>query len=170
MKTVSEWVEKASIFCGNPVKQVLTKIDSAAPAHPATCCNSMLRSCYRSVGRNASAAVQARTSVCLRSSARPISVAAAALRNGPLATRRTGPSLLRKKTSGEFRMCLSTLTDEQLRRKMDTFNDLFVTVGRSVRSLVNSASSVCWCGGTAALSSTSRGVGTGVERESIRSG
>lgn len=104
----------------------------------------MLRSCYRSVGRNASAAIQSRTSVCLRSSVRTIS-AAAALRNGPLTTRRTGLSSLFK-PSGEFRMCLSTLTDEQLRRKMDAFNDLFVTVSRSVRSLTSSASSVCCCG------------------------
>ena len=34
----------------------------------------------------------------------------------------------------EFRMYLSTLTDEELRRKMDTFNELFVTVGNSMCS------------------------------------
>lgn len=135
------------IFCGNPVK-FLSTIDRTRPdssAHPATC-NSMLRSCYRSVGRKASAAIQTRASGCLRSSGRSIS-AAAALRNGPLATinRRTGPSSLLK-PSTEFRMCLSTLTDEELRRKMDTFNDLFVTVGHSECSLANSASSGCWCG------------------------
>eukprot|EP00904_Undaria_pinnatifida_P004224 jgi/Undpi1/13802/HiC_scaffold_9.g03453.m1 len=59
-----------------------------------------------------------------------MSAAAVAVRNGPVTTaRRTAmPSSLLLKTSSMFRVCsFSTLTDEELRRKMDTFNDLFVT-------------------------------------------
>lgn len=140
MKTVSKC---ACYFISleTPPSVVHKKIDSTrvrcqvsgSTAHPATC-NIMLRSCYCSVGRKRPAAIQARSSACLRSSGRSMSAAAVAVRNGPVTTaRRTAmPSFLLLKTSSMFRVCsFSTLTDEELRRKMDTFNDLFVTVGHS---------------------------------------
>ncbi|CAM9794707.1 unnamed protein product [Scytosiphon promiscuus] len=80
----------------------------------------MLRSCSHAVGRRVTVAMQTRTILCARSLVgRPVAAA------GASSTRRF-PAL-----SNQFdvapRRCLSTLTDEELRRKMDDFNDLFVT-------------------------------------------
>ncbi len=82
---------------------------------------SMLRSCFRSVPRCATVAMkhQARAISC---TARTPTASPAVVGRGSL---HASPAL------GISRRSLSTLTDEQLRRKMDEFNDLFVTVSLS---------------------------------------
>lgn len=82
----------------------------------------MLRSCSHSVRRCVSVVLQNRTISCVRTIARP-AAAAEGVWLGFLPASHQLSILVCRRTRG-----LSTLSDEELRRKMDDFNDLFVTV------------------------------------------
>lgn len=85
---------------------------------------SMLRSCSRSVQRCTTVALQTRTVCCVRSVARSTSTAPAAAGQDRAAW---VPSSQQQQLRFG-RRTLATLTDEELRRKMEEFNDMFVTV------------------------------------------
>lgn len=82
-----------------------------------TCESRMIRSCSRSIGRHVAVATQTRTIVCARS-----------LVGRPVAAEASSAARFPARFDVALRRGLSTLTDEELRRKMDDFNDLFVTV------------------------------------------
>lgn len=98
---------------------------TAAPSNEVACLDlpfSMLRSCSRSVRRCAAVAMKHQTRAISCAARTPAPAAAAVAGRG---------SLHASPGRGFSRRGLSTLTDEQLRRKMDEFNDLFVTVSLS---------------------------------------